>query len=86
MIYVLYYFCSNVLYVHTVHTVQYVHSHTGAEIQTIGNELMSVFAPSHEAMEEAKERIEALLKSDDVSVMGDDAIPCTHRGNCRICH
>jgi polyribonucleotide nucleotidyltransferase len=47
------------------HKLRALAEETGAEIQTIGNELMSVFAPSHEAMEEAKERIEALLKSDD---------------------
>ena len=39
----------------------------GAEIQTISNDLMSIFAPSHDAMEDTKERLAALLNAKDVS-------------------
>jgi polyribonucleotide nucleotidyltransferase len=47
------------------HRIQSLVSETGAEVHTVSDEQMSVFAPTSEAMEDLMERIEAILQEED---------------------
>ena len=47
------------------HRIQALVSETGAEVHTISDKQMSVFAPTSEAMEDLMERIEAILQEEE---------------------
>ena len=50
------------------HRIRGLINETGAELQTISEEHMSVFAPSREVMEDVMERVENILQEEEVEV------------------
>ena len=60
------------------HRIQSLVSETGAEVHTVSDEQMSVFAPTSEAMEDLMERIEAILQEEDENEVMLSNTPCTH--------
>lgn len=47
------------------HRIRALLSETGAEVRTVSDEQMSVFAPTREAMEDLMERVETILQEEE---------------------
>ena len=47
------------------HRIRALVSDTGAEVRTVSDEQMSVFAPTREGMEDLMERVEAILQEEE---------------------
>ena len=45
-------------------------SETGAEVRTVSEDQMSVFAPTREVMEDLMERMEAILQEEEEAEVG----------------
>ncbi len=54
------------------HRVRALVADTGAELQTISDESMSIFAPNRDVMDDVMERIEAILEEEPEQEVGGD--------------
>ena len=52
------------------HRIKDLISETGADVWTISEEHMSVFAPTREVMEDVMERVNAILQEEEAEVRG----------------
>ena len=51
------------------HRIRAIIAETGAEVQTISDDHMSIFAPTREAMDDVMERVEAIFNEPEPDVM-----------------
>ena len=51
-------------------------SETGAEIRTVGEDQMSVFAPTREVMEDTMERVEDILQEEEEAEVSAKSLCC----------